>query len=751
MMYEIKKFVNSKEFINWFALFAIVVTFTSLYLNFHPYLVVFFFIFPVLRAVSFLFKHRLFEISGRYIHLIIIFLCFVLSAASINGYYFYNYLYIGYNFDLNSYTSFLFSFAQHATVSCLTLLVYIIFCLSTGTRILRLIKFPDTKRLSKALLAVVVGLGVSSIALFLLAAYRQLNLENVSIIVAVVLITDFKRIFKGTKFLFTIPKEKFEIKMSFLELSIWGMLFAFTATMLVSVTRSFVSGPDALRYYLGIVKYLAENASLPTTAVQGQFPFPAELILTPAFMIGGVPTATTVLYGLSSLFPIPFVLIAKKYVKIRSDYWVILPLIAFPFLLQMYVGEFKIDPIAILFSASAIYLAYLLLGKFDRRMFFIFSFVCGIAGTIKFTTTWISVPLFAVVVLNNTNFRNLLKPSTIINAIYGILFFTIPFLFWLIFYRISIPYVPGTVGLGISPQSTLPQFSYISSECTRLINDMEQESFYGGFGKTLLGYLQIPAYIIRGSSKASIFSLMDIGAPLIISVPVVSYLLLVKKFKLPDSKLKKLSIATLISIIPWMATMPILTWYAAPTLLLGLFIINLTFFRSENVILRELMKNVNIISACAYIVAIFALRGTFAYFPPDMTSESLDKYIRQGKFHYLTYSNAEEVAQEVNKDPDSLILFSSSASFANIYYYIDKFFDRGLFLDKLTENLLLEQEEFDSILEKTGVKYMVVNKIAVNSNWDCLFAQQYYSQQLIRQRGKLLLENGSFSLYEVTK
>jgi len=598
-------------------------------------------------------------------------------------------------------------------------------------------------------ISIAIGLISIETIYFILAIFGQFNTLNSLTILFIPLILSHRSILKKAVIFFQFFQKRFELQVNFFTGIFYIFFIAFISTLTVSLIRSFIYGPDGLRLYLTTIKYLANNNAVPTTEISAIMPFFTEILFAPLFMVGKIQNTITTSYTISLLYLFGFALIARRFIDLKKNAWIILPILLFPPFVQILSGEYKID-IFLAFMSSILFLLLVLIqfNPNEKKLYYLCALILGTLPLIKITALFFVVP--SAIYLTYKISKHSLS-SLLIFFMFGI----IPSLPWLTLYRVNIPTISNSIGLGLAPQARITPITKNPTQCSKDIVDYEQELYISGFSKNkFIGYIKLFLGYFGISGKGrNIFSMLDPG--LLITTPFIFLLFTrflpkrdgeeyVKNFK----KLKPLLLICLVGFVPWALTTPVLIWYVAPIVLLCTLILYLYILKNASENYLKIVKFYTLLISSILLSAFLLLQSFSTYFLPNLTDKDLQEHLNKEEGAHKTYAQAYEIAKILNKDDkNSSIIFSSSAAFANINYYIENYFDRVMYFDTLSPNY--SESDLENLIDKYSIKYLITNNISIESKMDCLGKEQKEIESLFKSKGTLIREIDAFTIYQV--
>src|SRR3990167_4325313 len=182
------------------------------------------------------------------------------------------------------------SFLKYLSISILTVIVYAFSAFLIGEKILQT-AFRNLRNIlgsaGYVFISTVFGLGVIGKILFISAVYGFISIQTLLILLLAGTVINYKTLPSIIAKISLILKARKHFDLSVYQVLFWLTTLVFASTTIVVLIRSFVHGPDALRLYLNLTKYIAQNHSAPTTEVMTLMPFFTEITFAPAYMIGG--------------------------------------------------------------------------------------------------------------------------------------------------------------------------------------------------------------------------------------------------------------------------------------------------------------------------------------------------------------------------------------------------------------------------------------------------------------------------------
>ena len=135
------------------------------------------------------------------------------------------------------------------------------------------------------------------------------------------------------------------------------------------------------------------------------------------------------------------------------------------------------------------------------------------------------------------------------------------------------------------------------------------------------------------------------------------------------------------------------------------------------------------------------------YFPTGLTPKEAVSVFESTKSHHVTYYNNSQIANIVNADKTSKILFTSSMPFANVNFFVDNYFDRAIYFDHYSQTF--SNEDLDRIISRFEIDYIVINNISVDSDMECLSESQKIAKETVLKHGEIILETSAFTVLKV--
>ena len=725
----------------------IVSAIVGIYLNYHliyiiPIFLVLYFL--IIAKVVFGKFHK--TISFSPFQILFVTLIVTLIIANLYAYYFFKNHESIFSGILNLMIKFEIDFFKDLFTSLSTLLLYIISSFFIGNFVIKNIKIKLDK-LAFYFLSIAMGLSILGTIFFIFAGFGYLNLYIAGPVFFFPIIINWQKfITLGFKFKQILTKK---IKV---DVNIYNIMFSlgiiiFVSTIITSSLRSFIYGPDGLRAYLSLTRYIAENNALPYLKFMVHSPFFTEILISPAYMIGNITNAIFTLNFLSLLYIIGFFLLAKDFISSKNDYLVLIPIILFPPFIQILVGEYKIDIFFTFFSSAVIYTLYKYIKDNNIKFAYLSMFFMSIAFLIKLTAIFYIIPfgiyIAIKILLSNNKFKEVL-----IKGLLSLIFFLVPILPWITLYKIHISEF-GIIGMGISKYAKeIPQFK-TNHPCLFEIQAYEEKQYMQNFDKSITGYLKLPFFYLKAvGTKAKTFSLLDAGIFAFASFSIfITWLLLKRKNIITDKTLKTLGMLTVISLIPWFIKTPIYIWYVSPSIMLLTTITYLSILKNTGLHIQQFLIKLTISFFWIYILALTMFYAFATYYPSGLSGAEAVSIFKDEKSAHETYLNNLEIAKVVNKDKTSNILFTSAATFANVNFFINNYFDRSIYLDLKTDTF--EEKEVKNIISQFNIKYIIINNIAVDSDMECLSKSQKIAKEVVMKIGDVVLETSAFTLLEI--
>lgn len=719
----------------------------GIYLNYHLiYIIPIFLILYILILGKVIFGkwNKTINIPPAIFLLILITITYI--VANLYSYYFFSINKDQFSNIFNLMITFNFEFLKMLMLSTATLVTYIFSSLFIGQYLIRKFKL----RLSLTafyFLSITAGLSILGTIFFTLASFGYLNLYTAGTLMSVITLLNIHKLkaifFKSKNILIT----KIKLDINILKLLFSFTLFLYLSTIIVSSLRSFIYAPDGLRAYLSLTRYLAENNSLPYTTYLPNAPFFTEILISPAYMVGQISTSIFTLNFLSLLYIVGFYLIAKDQIRSKISHLVLIPIILFPPFMQILTGEYKIDIFFTLFSSSVFYTLYKYIKEKEIKFAYLSILFMSVAFLIKMTALFYIAPFCLYIGIKIIFSEKMLKEKLYSLVIIAILF-ALPIAPWITLYRVELPNI-GLQGLGLSKYSKeVPTDKDIHS-CLFEIQTYEEKTYTNGFDKSIISYLKTPFYYIKATgTRAKSFSLLDAGLFTFVSFFIfISWTILKRKNIIKNNSIKTLVVLIMSSLIPWFIMAPIYIWYVAPMLILLTIVAYISILDNTNIYIRQFLETLTNSFFGIYILTLVMIHALAIYFPTGLSAKTAVSIFKDQKSSHQTYLNNFEISEIVNKNPKSKILFTSAATFANVNFFIDNYYDRATYLDYYTKTF--DEKEVEKILKKHNINYIVINNIAVDSDMECLSKSQKIAKESVTKFGKIILETSAFTLLEV--
>ena len=462
----------------------------GIYLNYHIFYIIpiFLILYILVIAKTILGKwQRIASISP--LSIIIAIAITTIIIANTYAYYFFSMNVKYFPETLSHMLKFNLAFAKMSALSILVLLAYIFSSLFIGNFVLKNVK-KHTSKLAFSFLSIAMGLAILGTFFFIFASVGYLNLSTVG---AFALAPIFINVFKLKKILvkvLTFTATKIQI-----DINIYKILFAlisiiYVSTIIATSLRSFIYGPDGLRAYLSLTKYLSQNHSLPYTKYLPNAAFFTEILISPAYMLGEITTSIFTLNFLSLLYIVGFYLIAKDYIKFKSDYIILIPVILFPPFIQILTGEYKVDIFFAFFSSAVFYSFYKYIKSNEIKFAYLSTFFMAIAFLVKMTAVFYILPFGIYLGIKILVSKTKLKEK-ILQSLVALLLIVLPILPWVILYKVELRTL-GLAGIGLSKYSKeIPKDKNINP-CIAEVYAYEENIYFPGFKRNLIDYLKLP-------------------------------------------------------------------------------------------------------------------------------------------------------------------------------------------------------------------------------------------------------------------
>ncbi len=712
----------------------------GIYLNYHIFYIIpiFLILYVLLIAKATLGKWSKLALISP-LPIIIAIIITTITIANTYAYYFFSNNIKVFPETLNLMLKFNLAFAKMSLLSISVLFSYVFSSLFIGNFILKNFK-KHTSEFAFSFLSIAMGLSILGTFFFVLASIGYLNLYTAGAMGFAPIFINFKKV---KQFITT----KIQV-----ELNIYRILFASTSiiyisTIIANSLRSFIYGPDGLRAYLSLTRYLAENHSLPYTRYMTNAPFFTEILMGPAYMLGQITTSIFTLNFLSLLYIIGFYLIAKNYIKSKSDYIILIPIILFPPFIQILTGEYKIDIFFTFISSAVFYSFYKYIKSNEIKFTYLSAFFMTIAFLVKMTAAFYILPFGAYIAIKIL-FSKIALKEKLLQSLIVIMLMILPMLPWITLYKVELPGI-GLTGIGLSKYSKEIPEDITINQCITEVSAYEEEIYFSGFKRDIISYLKLPKfYISANASKLKGFSLLDSGILIISSFFIyIAWFLLKRKNLVTNKEFKILGILNIISILPWLKLTPLYIWYISPTLIMLSLIAYISILKNSNKYITRILKILTISFFIIYILTLLLIHSPNIYFPTGLSAKEAVSISKEKGVGHITYLNTSEIAEIVNQYPNSNILFTSSAVFANIHFFIDNYYDRAIYLDNYSTNFT--DDDVKSTISKFNIKYIVVNNISIDSEMKCLSEGQKIAKETVTKFGDVILETSAFTLLKV--
>lgn len=671
-----------------------------------------------------------------YIILIALIIMLYILANSYANFFFYTYPTLA-PIHKSAMTRFNIDFTKSLLLSASMLFLYISSSYFVGKQII--------KKLGNIFTSTLVGLSIYSSIFFTFAAFGILNPYTSLFSLILPTVINTKKILIILKKFIKYLNTGIEINLNIKRVVLIIPAILFICSFIVISLTSFITGPDGLRFYLVLTKHLAETGGLPITKFTTYSPFFTETLLSPAYMLGQTETTKFLLNFLSISSIFGFYLIAKDFIKSKSDYLLLFVIFLYPSHLKIFASEFKIDIILILYASAVFYCFYEFLKTKKTELIYLMSYFMGVSIIIKLTSLYYILPIgvFVLIQILSTKIKLIEKGKQLLLIL---LIGVIPILPWVTFYKISAPGI-SELGLGISKYSNYETVEKNVDTCLFSQKEHEEAQYFKGYENNLKGLTKLPYYYLKAGDN-SIFSLLDAGIFFIMAVSLYfSYLIFKRSQIIKDKNLRTITILMLVSWAVWLKTAPVYIWYIGPTLILTTFILYVSFLKNANDQIKNYLKAITFLFSLIYIFA-FSTQFMFVHFAPTglNPSDVVKIYGRTRDYRAMYYSQS-VIGPILNKDKNSYILLSSGTGFANIGFFIDNYLDRAIYLDLYTKTF--SKEEIEKIVNEYNIEYIVVNRVAVDSNLECLSKNQKIALENINQIGKTLITTPTFYLVKV--
>jgi len=594
------------------------------------------------------------------------------------------------------------------------------------------------------------GFVILSLVFFFLAFFGKFFLWEVFAVLLIPLVFSLQLPLRKTrKFL----KKKTELKQNSALLFLTAVVFV--ASLFVISLKGFVEGPDGLRLYLNITKFIALNGRLPKTELFSGIPFPFEVLAAIPFLAGGVTCAKFFLNSFVLFIAWEIYLIAKK-LGLKTLWVPIIVILTHPILFYLVSVEFKTE-LFLIFLLLAAFIAFL---ENSTLSFFLFA----ASVIVKPTALFMAIPFCLAAIIYQFKEKHLKKMCL------GLILATVPIIIWAVFWSLSVPYF-GEIKILAKPY-------YLSladrTACNPQIIEYEQNTYYGG-AKSFLTNLAFPiSQLFTSNGWSSLSSLTDYGLIYFVFFFVFLYIFFQKIIRREKMNLSvasrgvssfrnsnspsadrvlspqqvaeystipkinfingKFVVPLLISFVPWLATRPDALWYTAvPFFLLLLLFWNFLEGNLDKEALRFVTFFVGVIS-CLYMLTYSFIDPYITYIPPNF-----------GESRRMAFTNIYEAGKLVGENQK--ILFSSSLPFVRIDYFFQNSPERVIYFDRLSE-IYKDQDKFKNLLGAENIGYAVYFKEADNTKIPCVVETQNQAEILFKDFGQLLMENDSVKVYK---
>ncbi|MBU4380635.1 hypothetical protein L6255_03880 [Candidatus Parcubacteria bacterium] len=501
------------------------------------------------------------------------------------------------------------------------------------------------------------------------------------------------------------------------------ILVLFGGILLTQSLKGFVEGPDGLRAYLNLTKFIAQNFRVPSPGAFVGIPFPFELLSALPFKLGGIPVAKFFANSFYLVLLLELIACVKLLGIRKNAFPIIFALACHPILYYFLSVEFKTDIFVLVVMLGA------LLSFFRKSPGTLFLLVFAVVA--KFSAIFFALPLglFYLATIFKTHPRKKLITS--------LAFSTIPLLFWLVFYRASYPFV-GQFGLYGS------NYSYdtsLTDTCHREIEAYETTKFYEA-KKGFLGIVTLPfAKLFVVSGRGAITSLNDPGVLYFLLLLPLIYLYVKNRPKVPpvikwDNPVTAIFLSTFISFILWASVRSDAIWYN----LAGFILLILFLYKGVERVATEKQFNV-IVKFVGFISVLHLLTYIFVdpfatYIPTNVNAQTLYGGAILKEARQRSYDDIYQIEKATNLDRRK-ILFSSGIAFVRLNYFVDNSAERVVYFDGLDTGKL-KIEDFG-----WGVYFKYPDSLKI----PCVTATQQKAKKLFESAGAVIVDNPSATVY----
>ena len=501
------------------------------------------------------------------------------------------------------------------------------------------------------------------------------------------------------------------------------ILLFFGAILLTQSLKGFVEGPDGLRAYLNLTKFIAQNFIVPQPNLYAGLPFPFELLTALSFKLGGIPVAKFFSNSFYLVLILELVALVKLINIKKGVFPVVFALASHPIFYYFLSVEFKTDLFVLIILLGAI------LAFYRKSRWTLFLLVFAIIA--KFSSLFFALPLglfYLITSLKSHNYRKLLV---------SLLLSLVPLVFWLIFYRASYPFV-GQLGLYGNP------YSYATNQgstCFSQTEAYETKNFYGA--KTgILNMLMLPfSKLFFVGSRSAITSLNDPGILYFLLLFVLASLAVTNRKKIINNinwgnPTFQLALATFVSFVLWAGVRSDAIWYN----LVGFIMLILFLYKGVEKIASEkqfntILKFIMVLSVLHFLTYIFI--DPFAtYIPTNVSAKTLYGGAISKDLRQRSYNDIYQIETATNLDSEK-ILFSSSMAFVRLNYFVENSPERVHYLDSLD----LSQLNINDFGWGVYFKFPDTLKIP------CVSKTQQKAKELFESAGTAVLDNPSATVY----
>jgi len=521
------------------------------------------------------------------------------------------------------------------------------------------------------------------------------------------------------------------------------LILLFASAFTAQSVTGFIEGPDGLRTYLNIAKFIAENSRLPNPSIYVSIPFPTEVLISFSYILGGIPSARVFINSFYFLVLLSIYLVSKK-IGLKNFLSIgVLAVAVHPILIYLSTVEFKTDLFLAFILLSAFLLALDIKEKRSKiSLVYLLSLILGFAFIIKYSAVFFALPLGLYALFTLVKRRFYKVPV-------ALAFHLLPLALWLIFYRPPLPFI-GQAGLykDAYRYEMDPNYSF----CSKEINKYELEEFYN-LSNTTLYTLTLPfvKLFLPGSSRSALSSLNDTGEYYVIFLFLFIFIAVGKRRLSKKSilNLDALVLVVLSSFVLWASKRPDAVWYNLPAFLL--LILYLLLFLEKNVKKKNalFLKRFFLIIAVIRMIIFITIDQYVTYIPANVDSKILYEDIKAGirQRSYVNFYNLGKKVANLSPDNKGLILYSPDVAFYRLNYFFPLNQERILYFRALDPALYATNEGFEYRLLSQNLRFGVYLKAGDSIPVKCIRKSHARAKELFDKYGTIVMENENAILY----